>query len=434
MAKKRASKKKATARKSPAKKKKKKTASKKKKKAAARKSRTKKPAKKKPAAKKKTAKKKSSAKKAKKPARKTKKSSSSRRKGGGLESDINRLDKEILKLINKRASLTGKLYEQRPEKKAAIYDPHADDALLQNITESNPGPLPERVVRSVFRDILSAAKSWVKPTRVAYLGPQYSFTHFAALERFGKGADLIPVSTIASVFEEVNRGHADFGLVPIENSTDGRVVDTLDMFTRLPLRICGEVLISVHHNLMSRCPRSEITEIYSKPQALSQCRDWLARNMPSARLIEVTSTSAAAQLARDKPGAAAVASRQAAVEYDLQIVAENIEDNKDNVTRFAVIGDYQQKPTGSDRTALLLQIPHEPGSLSDALTIFKKNKLNLTWIESFPLRGEEAGYLFFLDFEGHEDDPKVRKTLKELEKQAVRLEILGTYPRSETLN
>jgi chorismate mutase/prephenate dehydratase len=286
----------------------------------------------------------------------------------------------------------------------------------------------------VFRDILSAAKSRVKPTRVAYLGPRYSFTHFAALERFGKGADLIPVSTIASVFEEVNRGHADFGLVPIENSTDGRVVDTLDMFTRLPLRICGEVLISVHHNLMSRCPRSEITEIYSKPQALSQCRDWLARNMPGARLIEVTSTSAAAQLAREKTGAAAVASRQAAVEYDLQIVAENIEDNKDNVTRFAVIGDYQQKPTGSDRTALLLQIPHEPGSLSDALSIFKRNKLNLTWIESFPLRGEETGYLFFLDFEGHENDPKVRKTLKELEKQAVRLEILGTYPRSETLN
>lgn len=306
--------------------------------------------------------------------------------------------------------------------------------MLNELGEANPGPLPDQIVRSIFRDILSFAKSGVKLTRVAYLGPKYSFTHFAALERFGKGADLIPVSTIASVFEEVNRGHADFGLVPIENSTDGRIVDTLDMFTRLPLRICGEVLVSIHHNLMSRCPRSEITEIYSKPQALSQCRDWLARNMPDARLIEVTSTSAAAQLAREKPGAAAVASRQAAVEYDLQIVAEKIEDNKHNVTRFAVIGDHLQKPTGSDRTALLLQIPHEPGSLSDALNIFKTNKLNLTWIESFPLRGEEQGYLFFLDFEGHENDPKVRKTLDQLEKGAVRLEILGTYPRSETLN
>lgn len=294
---------------------------------------------------------------AQKPAR----TASSSRQGGGLEADIKRMDKEILKLINKRAQLTERLYNRRPEKKASIYDPHADDAMLSELGKANPGPLPEQTVRSIFRDILSSAKSNVKLTRVAYLGPKYSFTHFAALERFGKGADLIPVSTIASVFEEVNRGHADFGLVPIENSTDGRVVDTLDMFTRLPLRICGEVLISIHHNLMSRCPRSEITEIYSKPQALSQCRDWLARNMPDARLIEVTSTSAAAQLARDKPGAAAVASRQAAVEYDLQIVAEKIEDNKDNVTRFAVIGDHLQKPTGSDRTALLLQIPHRAG-------------------------------------------------------------------------
>ncbi|HSG72740.1 MAG TPA: prephenate dehydratase domain-containing protein, partial [Planctomycetaceae bacterium] len=152
------------------------------------------------------------------------------------------------------------------------------------------------------------------------------------------------------------------------------------------------------------------------------------------RLIEVTSTSAAAQLARDKPGAAAVASRQAAVEYDLQVIAENIEDNKDNITRFAVIGDAPQKMTGHDRTALLLQIPHKPGSLSDSLQTFKVNKLNLTWIESFPLRGEEAGYLFFLDFEGHLSDAKVRKTLTDLEKTAVRLEVLGSYPKSEPLN
>ena len=259
-------------------------------------------------------------------------------------------------------------------------------------------------MRGVFRQILSASRQKVKTHRVAYLGPQFSFTHLAAIERFGESADLIPVSTIASVFEEVNRGHADYGLVPIENSTDGRIVDTLDMFTRLPLRICGEVQIAVHHNLCSKSLRSEITEIYSKPQALSQCREWLSRNMPQARLIEVTSTSTAAQLARDKPGVGAVASRQAAVEYDLQIVAEKIEDNANNVTRFAVIGDQPTKPSGHDRTAVLLQIPHEPGSLSDSLQSFKKNKLNLSWIESFPLRGPETGYLFFIDFEGHVND------------------------------
>ena len=259
----------------------------------------------------------------------------------------------------------------------------------------------------------------------------FSFTHLAAIERFGKSADLIPVSSIAAVFEEVNRGHAEFGMVPIENSTDGRVVDTLDMFTRLPLRICGEVQMAIHHNLLSRSPRSEIVEIYSKPQALSQCRDWLARNMPRATTIEVTSTSTAAQLARDKPGAAAVASRQAAVQYDLEIVAESIEDNAHNVTRFAIIGDDETKPTGRDRTALLLQIPHAPGSLSDALQAFKNAKINLTWIESFPLRGPEAGYLFFLDFEGHQKEARIQKALEFLLKKAVRMEVLGSYPRYE---
>lgn len=351
-----------------------------------------------------------------------------------LEQSIHQLDREIIKLINKRAEATVKFIESHANPQAAIFDPRADDELWQELETSNPGPLSSQAVRGVFRNILSAARRKVRTQRVAYLGPPFSFTHLAAIERFGESTDLIPVSTIASVFEEVNRGHANFGLVPIENSTDGRIVDTLDMFTRLPLRICGEVQISVHHNLIARCPRSEITEIYSKPQALSQCREWLSRNMPQARLIEVTSTSTAAQLARDKPGVGAVASRQAAVEYDLQLIAENIEDNKNNVTRFAIIGEETTKPTGKDRTAMLLQIPHKPGSLADALAVFKRNKLNLTWIESFPLRGEETGYLFFLDFEGHVDDAKTKRTLEELQPMAVRLEVLGSYPRSEPLD
>ncbi len=356
------------------------------------------------------------------------------RKAGPLsETALRQLDRQILQMINRRAEATTRMIEAAPNRNAAVFDLRGDDLLWQELAAANPGPLPMAAVRGVFRQIVSAARQKVKTQRVAYLGPQFSFTHLAAIERFGESADLIPVSTIASVFEEVNRGHADYGLVPIENSTDGRIVDTLDMFTRLPLRICGEVQIAVHHNLASKSPRSEITEIYSKPQALSQCREWLSRNMPHARLIEVTSTSTAAQLARDKPGVGAVASRQAAVEYELQIVAENIEDNANNVTRFAVIGDQQTKPTGRDRTAVLLQIPHRPGSLSDALTAFKKNKLNLTWIESFPLRGPESGYLFFIDFEGHFDEAKTKRTLEELERSAVRMEVLGSYPRSEPL-
>jgi chorismate mutase / prephenate dehydratase len=352
------------------------------------------------------------------------------RSTASLEAEMRRLDREILKLINKRAVATQQYLQRQPSPQAAVFRSQAEELLWPQLEEANPGPLPMMAVRNVFRQILSAAKRMVKLQRVAYLGPPFSFTHLAAIERFGESADLIPVNTIAAVFEEVNRGHADYGIVPIENSTDGRIVDTLDMFTRLPLRICGEVQLSVHHNLLSRCPRSEIVEIYSKPQALSQCRDWLARNMPQARLIEVTSTSTAAQLARDKPGAAAVASQQASIEYDLQIAAEKIEDNEHNITRFAIIGDDVAKPTGKDRTAILLQIPHKPGSLGDALVAFKQNKINLTWIESFPLRGAESGYLFFLDFEGHAGEAKVARTLKELEKHAVRMEVLGSYPRS----
>ncbi len=351
-----------------------------------------------------------------------------------IESRLKRLDRELLKLLNERTRLTTALLEKARAEGRESFDPLLDHELWSRLEQENPGPLPIFAVRGVYRNLLSAVRNSVRPTRVAYLGPPYSFTHLAAIERFGESADLIPVNTIASVFEEVNRGHAEFGIVPIENSTDGRIVDTLEMFTRLPLRICGEVQLSVHHNLLARCPRSQITEIYSKPQALSQCRDWLARNMPQARLIEVTSTSTAAQLARDKPGAGAVASRQAAVEYDLDIVAESIEDNKNNITRFAVIGEEIAEPTGHDRTAILLQIPHKPGALADALLAFKKNRVNLTWIESFPLRGEESGYLFFLDFEGHAKEARTKRTLNELEKKAVRLEVLGSYPRSEPLD
>lgn len=344
---------------------------------------------------------------------------------------LRRLDSEILKLLNQRYELTREHLESLDLKSAALFDPASDDVWYREIESSNPGPLPAVVARRIFQELLSAARARLRVVRVAYLGPEFSFSHLAAVERFGSSADLAPVSTIASVFEEVNRGHATYGIVPIENSTDGRVVDTLAMFTKLPLRICGEVQLAIHLHLLANCPRGEISEIYSKPQALSQCREWLARNMPQARLIEVTSTSTAAQLARTKPGAAAVASAQAATSNALQVVAENIEDNQYNVTRFAVIGEEQPKRSGKDRTAVLLQIAHEPGALHDALNAFKKQGVNLTWIESFPLHGPESGYQFFLDFEGHASEPSIQKALSELEKKAVRLELLGSYPKSE---
>jgi chorismate mutase/prephenate dehydratase len=207
------------------------------------------------------------------------------------------------------------------------------------------------------------------------------------------------------------------------------VADTLEMFTRMPARICGEVQLRIHHNLLGKCGRAEVEEVYSKPQALSQCRNWLAKHLPTARLVEVTSTSTAAQLAGEKPGTAAIASMQAGVRYGLDVLAADIEDNKGNLTRFAVIGDETGPRTGKDKSAVMFEISHQPGALADAMNVFKRNRLNLTWIESFPIARPEGGYMFFVELEGHESDPRVRKAITALERKAVRLDVLGSYAR-----
>jgi chorismate mutase/prephenate dehydratase len=283
----------------------------------------------------------------------------------------------------------------------------------------------------ILRDVLGTARSLVKPVRVGYLGPKYSYSHLAAIDRFGDGPDLTPHATIKAVFEALHLSQIDFGLVPLENSTDGRVVDTLDMFARLPTRITGEVELKIHHNLLGKCARSDVVEVYSKPQALSQCRDWLAKNLPGAKTIEMTSTAIAAQIAADKPGAAAVASLEAGMHYGLAVIDPNIEDNRNNVTRFAVIGGPETKRTGKDKTALMLEIPHKPGALADAMLVFKRARLNLTWIESFPMSGSRNEYLFFIEFEGHAADSKAKNALNALRRKTVRLEVLGSFARSE---
>ncbi len=264
---------------------------------------------------------------------------------------------------------------------------------------------------------------------IAYLGPIYSYSYLAAVKHFGQAASLVPVATIAAVFEELVRSQAAFGVVPIENSTDGRVVDTLGMFARWPVRICGEVLLPVHHCLLGRCPRGEITEIYSKPQALSQCRGWLSHHVPDARLIEIASTAAAARLAADKQGAAAIASFEAGIHHGLEVIDENIEDNSHNVTRFAIIGNRPCEPSRSDKTSLMFQLKHQPGALADAMVTFRESKINLTWIESFPLENHPNEYLFFVELEGHEKSKPIATALQKLAKQTLRLEVLGSYAR-----
>lgn len=348
-----------------------------------------------------------------------------------LQRQLERADRDLLKAINARANLAAKLASARLAVGESAHDMLAEEELLERVEKDSKGPLSGSAVRAIFRELASGSRALHLPLRVAYLGPKFSYSYLATIERFGESPDLVPVATIAAVFEELNRGHADYGVVPLENSTDGRVADTLDMFARLPVRICGEVQLRIHHNLLAQCPREEVQEVYSKPQALSQCRDWIAHHLPWARTVEMTSTTAAAQLASDKHGAAAIASRLAATNYGLNIVAANIEDNKNNITRFAVIGGKAAPRSGQDKTAIMFEISHQSGALADVMNVFKRGGLNLTWIESFPLAGSSSEYLFFVETEGHERDAKVRRALESLGKKTVRLEVLGSYAKSE---
>src|SRR5438105_473128 len=347
----------------------------------------------------------------------------------GLRTQIDKLDLQILKLINERASLAAEIGKVKNDHGAEVFSPSREEEVLKNVLEANKGPLDEGTIRAVYRELMSGSRALQKVLKVAYLGPEYSFSHLAAVERFGQAVEFLRVGSIAAVFEEVNRSHAEFGVVPLENSTDGRVADTLDMFMRLPqLKICAEVRLRIHHNLLANCEQQEIRRVYSKPQALSQCRNWLSKNVPHASLHEVASTATAAELAQREPGAAAVASRQAAVRYGLRTLFEDIEDSPYNETRFAVIGTEECERTGPDKTGLMFRIPHKPGSLVSALNVFRQAKLNLTWIESFPAKSAKPEYVFFVDFEGHVEDPKVKRALTALKEHCEQVSVLGSFP------
>ena len=348
-----------------------------------------------------------------------------------VRKEIQRLDRDLLKILSDRARAAQKLAKIRQGEGGALFDLNEEQQALADIIAQNKGLLDERALKSIYREVFGAVRTLVKPVRVAYLGPKYSYSHLAAIDRFGDVPDLTPVATIKAVFEAIHFGQADFGIVPIENSTDGRIVDTLDMFARLPTRITSEVQLAIHHHLLGKCSRGEVVEVYSKPQALSQCREWLAKNLPGAKQIEMTSTAIAAQIAADKPGAAAIASQEAGTHYGLTTIDANIEDNKHNVTRFAVIGGEQPHRTGRDKTALMFEIPHKPGALADAMLVFKRSRLNLTWIESFPMPNSKNEYLFFVELEGHQADSRVKRAIQALNRKTDRLEILGSYPRAE---
>ncbi|MEX2316822.1 MAG: prephenate dehydratase [Pirellulales bacterium] len=350
-----------------------------------------------------------------------------------LRREMDRVDDELLAAMNRRAALAQRIGERKQSEAQPVHDPVREAEVLDRVVAANSGPLANDAVRAVFRELVSGTRAVQASTRVAYLGPEFTFSHLAAIERFGQSAELVPVGTIAAVFEEVERGHAQFGVVPMENSTDGRVSDTLDCFSRSPARICAELPLRIHHCLLGVGARDGVRTVFSKPQPLSQCRNWLAKHLPRAVLRELTSSAEAAQRAKGDPYSAAVASAQAGVNYGLSVLAKDIEDNSDNVTRFAVIAATTGQRTGHDKTALMFEIAHQPGALADAMAIFKRNRLNMTWIESFPIPGSRGRYLFFVDFVAHEEEPRARRAIAALRKKAIRLEVLGSFAQTEPI-
>jgi chorismate mutase / prephenate dehydratase len=350
---------------------------------------------------------------------------------GDLRSELDEIDHEILAAINRRGAVAQKIGELKKTNRQRVFDSNREGEVLQQAIAHNMGPLNDDAVRAIFRELVSGTRALQTPVRVAYLGPEYTFSHLAAIERFGQSAELTPVGTIAAVFEEVERGQSQFGVVPMENSTDGRVSDTLDCFSRSRARICGELPLRIHHCLLGVGTRDGVRTVYSKPQPLSQCRNWLARHLPDADLHEVASTAEAARRAKGDASAAAVASAQAATNYELPVLVSNIEDNPDNITRFAIISTETSDSTGNDKTALMFEIAHEPGALADTMNIFKRNRLNMTWIESFPIPGSRGRYLFFVEFVGHQSEPRSKRAISTLHKKSLRLEVLGSYAQME---
>lgn len=345
--------------------------------------------------------------------------------------EIDRIDDEILRLLNERSKSVieiGKL-KKESDSNANLHTPGREAEIVNRLMAQNQGPFPNEAIRPVYREIMSASLSLEGPQKVAYFGPAATFTHLACIKKFGASAQYVPVNSIKDVFDEVERGRANFGVVPIENSTEGVVNYTLDMFVDSTLLIYGEVLLEVSHNLLSKTGRIEdITKIYSHPQPIAQCRHWLETNLPQVPVSEVTSTARAAEICATDPTAAAIASELAAQLYGLKIIKARIEDNVHNFTRFLVLSKKAPERTGKDKTSVMISVKDKVGALYDLLRPFASHGLNMTKIESRPSRRKAWEYIFFVDVEGHVEEEPVKKALEEIKGRCLFMKILGSYP------
>jgi chorismate mutase/prephenate dehydratase len=349
-----------------------------------------------------------------------------------IRGEIGEKDREILKLLNERASLSiiiGKIKEAQGKD---VFDPVRERLIMDRLMEFHQGPLPDAAVRGIFHEILSASRNLQAPLTVTYLGPEGTFSHLAVLRRFGSGEKLLPVSAISQAFDEVEKGKAGLAMVPVENSMEGSVKHTLDRLISTTLKIQGEVLLRISHNLMSRCYKlDDIKRVYSHSQALAQCQGWLHHHVLTAVFLEVASTADAAKKALEDPCGAAIGSQMASSAYGLQILAEGIEDDPSNTTRFLILGKGLCERSGVDKTSLVFGTPHVPGGLYRSLEPFAAARINMTRIESYPVRGKAWEYLFFVDFSGHQDDEIVRRCLRDMQERTTLMKILGSYPKGE---
>nr|MBU1328757.1 prephenate dehydratase [Candidatus Omnitrophota bacterium] len=345
-----------------------------------------------------------------------------------LRRKIDNLDKEIVGLLNKRATLAKDIGKLKKHSGKGVYVPDREVEVYSNVLSKNSGPLSDKAIKAVYKEIMSGSLSLEKDVKIAYLGPEATFTHLAGIKRFGSNMTYFSCSSITDVFREIEAERSDYGVVPIENSTEGVISHTLDMFINSDLKICSEIMLEISHNLLARGNLKSIKKVYSKQEVFGQCRIWLEENLHGAELVEVSSTSKAAEIVSNKKNAAAIASILAAEKYNLEAIARNIEDNANNVTRFLVIGNTIPAPTKNDRTSIMCSVKDKVGALHDMLVPFKKNKVSLTKIESRPSKRKAWEYYFFIDMLGHCQSPNVKRALEELEKKSAYLKILGSYP------
>ncbi len=347
-----------------------------------------------------------------------------------IRQKIDSIDTQLLDLLAQRAECVHTVGEIKKKEGLQIYAPEREELLLRKLIEKSGGKLPEQSIRAIYREIMSMALALEDDLKIAYLGPKGTWTHQAAIKKFGHSVAYNSQPNFAEVFDQVARRKADYGVVPIENSTEGAVSHTLDLFVDSPLHICAQILLRIENGLMATIPREQIKTLYSHPQVFGQCRNWILKNFPDADLVEVSSTTKAAELAKKNAadGAAALGGPLAAEIHGLKMLDECIQDSPTNTTRFLVIGEKTCPPTGNDRTSILFSCKDKPGSLLKALQVFEDIEVNMSKIESRPSKQRDWEYNFYVDLAGHCEDPKIAKGIEKLSDFCSMVKILGSYP------